>query len=223
MQQAEQFAHIAAELAAESDPAETLSSICDFAVEVIDCSYAGIHVVRDREIETGAASDPLIEHADKMQTVVGEGPCLDAIWEHDTLVVEDAATDSRWPKFGPIAAELGLRSILSVRLFTYHETLGALNVYASGVREFSPDDIATVQVLAQHASIALASARKGSDLRRARDMRHLIGQAQGILMERFDLSEEQAFRALRGFTDHSRRLTDVAEQLVTTRNAAPLD
>jgi len=223
MQEAEQFAHIAAELSAESDQIETLSSICDFAVQTIDCSYAGIHVVRNREIETGAATDPLIERADKLQTMVGEGPCLDAIWQQDTFLVEDAAHDPRWQKFGPLAAELGLHSILSVRLFTDQETLGALNLYATDVREFSAHDIATAHVLAQHASIAFASARKESELRRARDMRHLIGQAQGILMERFDLSEDQAFRALRDFAGHSRRLTDVAEQLVTTRDAALLD
>jgi hypothetical protein len=49
------------------------------------------------------------------------------------------------------------------------------------------------EVLGRHASIALSSARQEESLQRAIEARTLVGQAQGIIMERFDLDRESAF------------------------------
>jgi GAF domain-containing protein len=218
MTNAADFAEMALALAAEPDVEETLSSVCEYAKVALPCDYVGIHIVRNRQIETGAATDPLVEHADKLQMEYDEGPCLDAIWNHDSFIVHDAATDTRWPSFGPAAANMGLHSILSIRLFTYEQTLGALNLYSADVREFSPDDVALGHVFGRHASVAFGAARKEEGLRQAIDARHLIGQAQGILMERFGLSERQAFSVLRRYSqDKNIKLRAVAEGIITTR------
>ena len=212
------FAKMALALVAEPDVEETLSSVCEYARLALPCDYAGIHIVRSRQIETGAATDPLVEHAHKLQMEYDEGPCLDAIWNQDSFIVHDAATDDRWLSFGPAAAKMGLHSILSIRLFTYEQTLGALNLYSGEVREFSADDVALGHIFGQHASVAFASARKEEGLRQAIDARHLIGQAQGILMERFGLSGHQAFSVLRRYSqDNNIKLRTVAQHVITTR------
>jgi AmiR/NasT family two-component response regulator len=73
-------------------------------------------------------------------------------------------------------------------------------------------------VFAQHASVALATAKREEGLRVAIDTRHLIGQAQGILMERFGLTADKAFSVLRRYSqDHNVKLRDLAEELVNTR------
>ncbi len=218
MATAADLAQMALALAAEPDVEETLSTVCEYARLALPCDYVGIHTVRNRQIETGASTDPLVEHADKLQMEYDEGPCLDAVWTQDSFIVHDTATDERWPSFGPAAARMGLRSILSIRLFTHEQTLGALNLYSGDVREFSSDDLAFGYIFGQHASVALASARKEEGLRQAIDARHLIGQAQGILMERFGLSEHQAFSVLRRYSqDNNVKLRSVAERIVTTR------
>lgn len=218
MPSASDFARIAKSLLAEPDVEETLGGICEFAVQAVGCDHAGIHLVRNRQIETGGATDSVVEHADKLQMECDEGPCLDAVWTHDTFLVHDIATDERWPTFGPMAGDLGLRSILSIRLVTAEQTQGALNMYSEKVRLFSSDDIATAHVFGRHASVALASARKEADLRQAIDARHLLGQAQGVLMERLGISERQAFSVLRRYSQqHNMRLTVVAQQVITSR------
>src|SRR3954454_9094038 len=95
----------------QDDPyrAETLDTLIDYARDCLSCDHAGIHLVRNREIETAAATDEVIRQADKLQTELDEGPCLQAIWDDETFVVGDTATDPRWPNFGPRAADLGLR------------------------------------------------------------------------------------------------------------------
>lgn len=215
---AAEFAQMALDLREQPDVEETLVGISAYAKETLGTDHAGIHIVRNKDIETAAATDPVIEHADKLQTELGEGPCLQAVWAHDTFLVHDTATDQRWPRFGPLAAELGLHSMLSVRLFTAEQTLGALNLYSTSVRDFDEDDVAMAHVFAQHASVALATARREEGLRQAIDARHLIGQAQGILMERFDLSAEQSFAVLRRYSQENNvKLRAVAAEIISTR------
>jgi GAF domain-containing protein len=217
-----EFAEMARTLQDEPDLADTLDTLIDYARECLSCDHAGIHLVRNREIETAAATDDVIRHADRLQTQLGEGPCLQAIWDDETFVVNDTAADSRWPTFGPQAAELGLRSVLSVRLHNGEQTMGAINFYCSSVREFDAEDVAMAQVFAQHASVALVTAKREEGLRTAIDSRHLIGQAQGILMERFALTAEKAFAVLRRYSqDHNVKLRDLAEEIVNTRQLPP--
>jgi GAF domain-containing protein len=218
MEHAAEFARIASELAQQPDVDQTLNGITRLAQESLACDYAGIHLVRGRHIDTAAATDPIIEKADRLQSDLGEGPCLSAIWDHGVYVVHDTAADERWPRFAPMAAELGLHSVLSVQLATGDGELGALNLYSREVRRFEPDDVAEAVVFAQHASLALSSARRESNLVAALDSRHLIGQAQGILMERFDLDAAQAFAVLRRYSqDNNVKVRDVAAELAQHR------
>jgi len=213
-----EFAEMARSLQDEPDLAETLDTLIDYARECLSCDQAGIHLVRNREVETAAATDPVVRAADRLQTELGEGPCLQAFWSEEIFVVGDTATDPRWPAFGARAAELGLRSILSVRLHSGGQTLGAINFYCGQIREFDRDDVATAQIFAQHASVALATAKREEGLRLAIDARHLIGQAQGILMERFGLSADKAFAVLRRYSqDKNVKLRDLADEIVRTR------
>ena len=215
---AARFAQMALDLQGQPDVEETLVGIASYAQTTLGADHAGIHVVHNREIETAAATDPVIEHADKLQTELGEGPCLQAVWSGNSFLVHDTATDERWPRFGPMAAELGLHSMLSVRLFDSEQTLGALNLYSTSVRDFDEDDVAMAHIFGQHASVALATARREAGLRQAIDARHLIGQAQGILMERFDLTADQSFAVLRRYSQENNvKLRSVAAEIIETR------
>jgi GAF domain-containing protein len=133
-------------------------------------------------------------------------------------LVRDTIDDQRWPRWSPQVAELGLRSVLTVRLFTARSTLGALNLYAGRPGKFTTVDETTARLLARHASIAVATVREASTLAQAVEARMLIGRAQGLLMERFAIDADQAFAVLRRYSqDNNVKLRDVADELVTTR------
>ena len=96
--------------------------------------------------------------------------------------------------------------------------LGSINVYWTDRREFVDDELAFVNIFARHAALALEGSLDKAGLNVALDSRKRIGQAQGILMERFGLDEAAAFEVLRRYSqDHNIKLRDVAENLVTTR------
>lgn len=65
----------------------------------------------------------------------------------------------------------------------------------------------------------LRTARKIENLRHAVDARKQIGKAQGILMERFDLTADQAFAVLPHYSqDNNVKLQVVADRLIETRD-----
>jgi GAF domain-containing protein len=220
---ARDFAEFAREQAAEPSYGNRLQSIVRLAVEAAACDMASITMrLTDGRIDTAASTDQVLYQADQWQYELSEGPCIDSIRDQESFVVEDIKADPRWPKWGPRAAELGLTSILSVRLFTDERTYGALNMYSSVVRDYDSEQVAMAKIVGAHASAALATARKEQDVWAAVDSRHLIGQAQGILMERFSLDAEQAFSVLRRYSQHhNRKLREVARELVETRELPP--
>ena len=218
----EEFAHLALELHEQPGVPETIEVVLDFALRAVAADAASVLLLprgRNSTIEVAGATSDLATIADRLQLECAEGPCLAITPEADSAVVQDTLTDLRWPTWSRrVAHELGVRSVLSVRLHTTSKTIGALNLYDAQPDRFDRDDDAVAHVLARHASVALARSRQEASLWEAIDARKLIGQAQGILMERFGLDDEQAFAVLRRYSqDNNIKLRVVAERLISTR------
>jgi GAF domain-containing protein len=215
---AEEFAQLALALHDETVE-ETVEKVLEFALKAIGCDYAGVIFVRGRkDIETAAATDPIVAKLDAMQMEVGEGPDVSVLEGRLSVIVSDTRTESRWPRWAARVHSSGIRSLLSVRMYTDDETIGTLNAYSNHPDAFDIDDQAVAHVLARHAAVALGNARKIENLWLAVDARKRIGQAQGILMERFDLTADQAFAVLLRYSqDNNVKLRTVADRLVETR------
>ena len=132
--------------------------------------------------------------------------------------VRDAKLDPRWPRWSELVSDLGIHSVLHLPLMVGDRIGGVLSVYSTTPAAFTDDDEAVAHILARHAAVAVASAREEENLAHAVDARKLIGQAMGILMERFDLDEDRAFEVLKRYSqDGNIKLREVAQQLVDTR------
>ncbi|MDP9219910.1 MAG: GAF and ANTAR domain-containing protein [Actinomycetota bacterium] len=215
----ETFAGVARELLAEDDVHQTLERAVELAVDTIDgCDYAGVSLVRGREIESPAQTDELVTVGDRLQVELGEGPCLSAIREQQTVQVDDLAKDGRWPVWGPrVSGELGVSSLLAFQLYNAKDVLGALNLYSKQPYAFDDEARAVGLVFASHAAVALTGAQVEENLKRAVHSRNLIGQAQGILMERYGLSADKAFELLRRVSQNENvKLRDVAARLASS-------
>jgi len=168
-------------------------------------------------VESRAPTGKLPLEIDRLQQDLSEGPCLDAVFEHPTVHLDDIHEEARWPRFSRLAAENGLGSLLSFQLFVIGDNLGALNLYATQPHAFDEASESVGLVFASHAAIALAGAQQEERLRTAIAGRDLIGQAKGILMERFRLTADQAFQALaRVSMATNRKVREVAEDFVRT-------
>jgi transcriptional regulator with GAF, ATPase, and Fis domain len=211
------FARISAELMEEKAELSTLRRIVERAVDVVPaCDHSGISLRRrHHRVETLATSSEVAATCDALQYELEEGPCLDAIWQEACYLTTDTSNDNRWPRWGPRVAEQGVGSVLSIRLSTSTETLGALNLYADEVDAFGRDDVDLAMIYAQHATNAMSAALLVSGLRAAVDGRHVIGVAQGILMSEHGLDLQQAFEVLRRYSNHANvKLREVAAHVV---------
>jgi transcriptional regulator with GAF, ATPase, and Fis domain len=220
------FAEVARALLAEPTLEGMLGRICKVAVDVVPgCEAAGTSIVRGlgrgQRIETLASAGEVPARVDALQYETGEGPCLDAIREHEVFETADLLTEGRWPRFARQAAEeTGVRSMLAMRLYAEEDTYGALNLYSRRVDAFGDESRAIGGVLAAHGAIAFSGAREHGEietLQRAMATRELIGQAMGILMNRRHVTSDQAFEMLVQASQHlNRKLRDVAEEVATT-------
>lgn len=217
------FAALSEDLLAEHDEAAVLRQVCERSLEFVPgVDFCGITLRGPRRrLESACSTDPIAEKCDGLQRELGEGPCMEAAHDVQRMyVVDDLRSDVRWPKWGPAAVALGVRSLVSVKLSSEtiseeHAPLGALNMYSTEAGWAAPDVVEIGRIYAVHCANALAQARQITGLQRAVDSRHLIGVAQGILMQRYDVGIDTAFEVLQRYsTTTNTKLRDVATQVV---------
>jgi GAF domain-containing protein len=192
------------------------------AVEVPGAQYAGVTVTRNvKNIDTPAATHKWPILLDEIQQRHRQGPCLTAAWEEKTIHVADLATDERFPLYARDAiAETPIRSIMAFQLFIADETMGALNVYSEQPHDFGPASREIGLVFAAHSSVAWNSARRDEQFKRALSSRDTIGQAKGMIMERYGVDAVRAFDLLRKLSQDSNvPLIKVATELIATAQA----
>jgi hypothetical protein len=138
--------------------------------------------VRGDGIETAAATSESFRYGEGLQFDVGEGPCLEALRHHETVYSPDLARDERWRVWGSkVAAKIDARSIISYRLFTTKNTLGAMNLYSGSVAAFDIEDIDNGLALAAHVAVTLAAARNAETLERAATTGTVMGRPEADL------------------------------------------
>ncbi|MFI8949895.1 GAF and ANTAR domain-containing protein [Streptomyces sp. NPDC053750] len=216
---AQQMASLARDLLAQDSVNDTLERITGAATELVEgCDAAGILILRGNRVQSLAPTDQVVVASDELQGRVGEGPCFDAArsseGQRQFRIADFTDQARRWPKYVPEARRLNLGSMMGFLLFTEDEDLGALNLYSHRPGAFTEASETAGWLLASHAAVAFSSARTHAQLQEAIGTRHTIGEAMGILMGRHDLTEEQAFAALRRYSqDRNVKLRDLARRV----------
>ena len=216
---AQALAELAQALQSAHETEPTADAVIDRALELVhDADWVSLTVRRRGSYVTLASTAPEAQLADELQYALGEGPCVDASHAAEWYRSGSVALDARWPRWGPRAAELGIRSLLSVQLSTEDRAIGAINIYSRRDGGFADRDEVDFAVLyGAHAAIALTSAREITGLRSALQTRHAIGVAQGMLMERYGLDLDTSFDLLRRYSSQLNvKLVDVATDIVTS-------
>lgn len=201
---------------------EVLSEIAISARESLPgFDLVGISTLDGKNVVTRAVTDPKVYELDRLQYSEDEGPCVDTLGKADLVVVPRLRHERRWPHYVPKAVQVGLRSQMAVTLALDDTgTLGGLNLYSTVSDDIDPEAPAIAELFARHATIALGGARHVSHLNQALETRKIIGQALGILMERYQMSEERAFALLvRASTTSGLKVHTVAAEIVDASHA----
>lgn len=188
----------------------------------------------DGTLTTPAFTSAMARDMDALQYETGEGPCVEAATaaEWTAILVADLGDETQWPRIAVHNDGPWARSVLSVSLFAgprlgaggAQRAVGSLNLYSGLAGSFGGSARDTALLLALYASLALAATEAMSDagehidqLKAAMATQTVIGQAQGILMERHKFTAGQAFDRLRSASMNlNRKLRDVARDLSET-------
>ncbi len=191
------------------------------ARHVAGCQYAGITLAdKAKTVSNVAATHRYPMVLDAIQNRCGEGPCLEAVWQHHVMHVEDLNVDQRWPNYQRYALEqTPIRSILSFELFADHSSMAALNFYADHPHAFTDESLEIGGVFATHVALAWSMMRRQDQFRSALASRDIIGQAKGVVMERFNLDAVEAFELLSRLSQQSNiKLIEIARSLIDSEH-----
>jgi hypothetical protein len=180
------------------DVNELLELICLAAIDAVPgAEYAGITLAdRHGKLETTAATHPLVHRVDALQYEFKQGPCVDAVQGRWQPRSDDLRVDVRWPKYGPMAADLGIVSQMGIELFDEPGLIAGLNLYASTVGAFDDDTVEAAMLFAIQATHTLGRVMTQKQLTDAMTTSTTIGRATGVVMERFQVGADRAFELL---------------------------
>jgi GAF domain-containing protein len=208
----------------DSDSDTVIAELAEHAaVEIPGAEYAGVTVTRNgKQIDTPATTHKWPLLLDEIQQRHGEGPCLTAAWEEKIIHVADLTTDERFPLYARDAlTETPIRSVMAFQMWIAGEQMGALNVYAETAHAFGPQTREIGLVFASHSSVAWNAARRDEQFKRALTSRDVIGQAKGMLMERYGVNAIQAFDLLRKLSqDSNTPLIQIAADLIEKQQSS---
>lgn len=202
---------------------ELLTQVATFAmVATPGADGAGVTMLEAGRPDTIVASETFVTDVDAIQYRLGEGPCVSAAAKGSTTGSGALGEDASWPTFGPLAADLGIHSALSLPLVVNGEVLGALNLYAHARDAFDMASRHTGEQFAGPAAVAIHNARTLDQARRttvqlqdALTSRSTIDRAIGIVMSRSGLSADDAFVRLRIMSQQAHvKLNIIAANLV---------
>jgi hypothetical protein len=202
-----------------------LGELADRVSEALGLIGSGVSLIHDGRLEFDNAHGAPIAEVERVQEQVQVGPCVAAVRSGQVVAVTDLASQAdRWPDYCDAAARVGITAVASLpmRLGEDDAPIGALNLYADGLRDWPEEDVAAAAVMADMATAYLVNAsyhRKqvelAEQLQSALDSRVIIEQAKGVLVARHRIAPGEAFNRLRRYArSRSVSLTSVADAVV---------
>ncbi len=191
-------------LLTEQTAQQAVSALATAAKEAIPHAIgAGVSLIKDNQRTSVGATDRFVLHADDLQYDLGSGPCLSAWSEGRATYIEDTETDQRWHRWSAAAARTGVRSCFSVPLGRGPHGIGAMKIYSAAPGAFTVQDQKVLTHLATSAAVLLGHIQASDTPQRISEtfketlrVRDLIATARGIVMEQYDLPEDEALSYL---------------------------
>lgn len=211
-------------VSAESRPQilSVMQRFADLGAHIDGVAHASVILISPKRVIWPTAAPGSLPHSlDTIQKDLGEGPALDAAFEHRTVQVTNLADDTRWPRFAPVAlSATPVRSMLCVPLDIGRDHCGTLSLHRQRAHRFDGAAESAAAILAAHAAATLQWMQRGRRLRSGLGSRDIIGKAKGILMERFGIGGAAAFSLLSRLSQESHKpVVVIPKELIESHEA----
>jgi GAF domain-containing protein len=195
------------------------AAVSEAAGDEVECA---VTIKVRRKPSTAAGSSTRAVELDQLEQAVGDGPCIKALRDMAPVVIDDVASDLRWPELARKFMEVGVHSSLGVPLEITNGASAALNFFASKPNVFTPNvyDKAVGFAAAAHSTLQLSvrinsAQERAEDLEAAMQSRTAINLACGVIMAQNRCSQSEAMEILtKVSSNRNRKLRDVATELI---------
>ena len=201
---------------------EAAAQLNDFGAQLRGADAAGlVRQGRRSGLELLAATDPVVSRLESARATAALAGSTSPLAPGEVLLLRDLGTDPEAPAWRAVAARLGFRSALLLGLPALSGGDATLTLYARTSDAFATHPLPATTRVVGLAGWALREVERRLNLEEALHTRGLIGQAQGVLMERYGLTSDQAMAFLRRESQHTHLpVRDLATALVGRRDAA---
>jgi GAF domain-containing protein len=206
------------------DVADMLYTLTTACVELLEVDAAGMLLVDEHgELVPVAATHDSSATLEKLQVLIREGPCLDAVLSSVPVPSVELDDDARrWPEFVRQARAEGFRAAHAEPVALRADVVGGLNLFRHQPGPVPTADQRIAHFMATAAAVGIVHRRAQvrvetvkEQLEGALTSRIVIEQAKGLLAERHRLDLELAFKLLRSHSRSTRQpLTGVARAVV---------
>ena len=206
---------------------EMLGEIIGLTVQVTDCDACLVYLIdhETSEIVLRASQVPHAAALGALRMQMGEG-ITGWVAEHKSVVAlpSNAAADPRFARFQSLIEDT-YEAFLSVPLVSGGEVIGVINVHHREPHEHSHDEIALLIFVGEQMGVAVAKhmleeektrlKEQTAEIRRQLEERKIVERAKGILQQKYNITEEDAYFRLRNQSRRLRRpMRELAEAIL---------
>lgn len=210
-------------------PTRALALVAEHAAAAVpgaDCASVAV-LQRGTEWRIVAHTDERARVVERARLRSGDGPEPETVGVPGSgtaraaasvvRVADTAGPRARWTRFSAAADVQGVRSALVCPLWSEREQLGALSLYSTVPHAFDDASADAAALFGGYASLALSHGALVDSLRAGLASRQSIGEATGILMERYKVRSAEAFEMLVAASQRlNTKLRDIATRVVET-------
>jgi len=200
---------------------DILRLIVMVTAEVMNSSVCSLWLLDEKEgvMRLRATQSIDSEYLKDRVLMVGEGVVGKVVAENRPYIVSNVLTDPYY-KEKELARRMGLVSMLSVPMRVKERVIGVINCYTSHPHAFSDLQMNVLTTVANQAAVAIEKTElmvQTKVIQEELEKRKLIERAKDLLMKRFHLSGEEAYRWLQKRSMNTRKsMREVAEAVILT-------
>jgi uroporphyrinogen-III synthase len=206
---------------------EMLGEIVGLTAQVTECDACLVYLMdhQNNEIVLRASQVPHAGALGELRMKIGEG-VTGWVAAHRSVVAltSNAAADPRFKRFQTLIEDT-YEAFLSVPIVSGGETIGVINVHHRQAREHSPDEIALLVFVGEQMGGVVSKSlleeekarleQEAATIKRQLEERKLVERAKGIIQQKFNTTEEDAYFRLRNQSRRLRRpMRELAEAII---------